>query len=384
MTPDLSLVICTLNEQDSIGAVLAEVDRTLAHLSVEIIVVDDSDDQATCEAVQAYAPVKAEVRILHRQGERGLASAASAGWAMARGRVLGLMDGDGQHDPQVLVQLMSGLERERADIAVASRYAKGARTGLTGFREALSQSGTWLAKRLTGVNTSDPLAGCFIFTRAWWDEAKERMSPIGYKILLDLVLSGRRRARLFEAPTQLRTRIAGESKLDTRVVADMAAQLVEKRSGGLIPARLVLFGVVGATGVGVNVGLVTAVSAFGAPFWLAQAYAVMAAMTTNFMLNNRLTFRDRRLTGPDFWRGLIAFYIACTGGAVLNEVVGATAHLAGLHASLSGLAGAVAAAAFNYATASQMAWGVRSPLKFFARDGRGHAGKALRARPPGA
>ena len=200
MTPDLSLVICTLNEQDSIAAVLGEVDACLSHLAVEIIVVDDSDDDLTCEAVRGFAPAHAEVRLLHRKGERGLASAAGAGWAMARGRVLGLMDGDGQHDPEVLGRLMAGLEAEGCDIGVASRYAKGARTGLAGFREALSQSGTWLAKRLTGVGTTDPLAGCFLFRREWWEEARPRMSPIGYKILLDLALSGRRRPKVVRDP----------------------------------------------------------------------------------------------------------------------------------------------------------------------------------------
>ena len=158
----------------------------------------------------------------------------------------------------------------------------------------------------------------------------------------------------------MRTRIGGESKLDTRVIADMAAQLIEKRSHGLIKARFVLFGSVGATGVVVNLGLLTWASRMGAPFWLAQAYAVMAAMSTNFMLNNLLTFRDRRLTGRAFWRGLIAFYIACTGGAALNEAVGAGLHLVGKTTALAGIAGVVVAAAWNYLVASRMAWGLRT------------------------
>ena len=356
--PDLSLVICTLDESEAIGAVLREAMSHLAHLDAEIIVVDDSLDQRTADVVRAVAAQSdGRIRLLRREGERGLAAAAAAGWAIARGRVLGLMDGDGQHDPAVLPRLYSGLETGCADIAVASRYAPGAHTGLSGFRHVLSQSGTFIAKAVTGVATTDPLAGCFLFRRDWWLAARPRMSPVGYKILLDLALSGKRAPVVFETPTALRTRLGGTSKLDTRVVADLAAQLVEKRTGGLLSARFVLFAGVGASGVMVNVGLLSVMTAAGAEYWLAQGASVAVAMGSNFVLNNKLTFRDRRLTGMAFWRGMAAFYAACTGGALLNQAVGMTLHEAHVPAVAAGLGGALLAAAWNYAAVSRMAWG---------------------------
>ena len=121
MVPELSLVICTLDESGSIGPVLRETLDHLQGVDVEIIVVDDSADERTADAVRACARQDRRILLLRRQGERGLATAAAAGWAMARGRVLGLMDGDGQHDPAVLPQLLAGLETKGADIAVASR-----------------------------------------------------------------------------------------------------------------------------------------------------------------------------------------------------------------------------------------------------------------------
>lgn len=356
MTPDLSLIICTLDEADSIGPVLREALTHLSHLDVELIVVDDSRDDRTADVVRACAAVDGRIRLIRREGERGLATAAAAGWAEARGRVLGLMDGDGQHDPALLPVLMEGLDRQGADVAVASRYAPGARTGLSGFRHGLSRCGTLLARIVTGAPTSDPLAGCFLFRRTWWEEARPRLSPVGYKILLDLILSGRRAPGVFEAPTELRGRMGGESKLDTRVIVELAAQLVEKRSGGLVPARFVLFGAVGATGIGVNVGLLSALAATGLEFWLAQAASVATAMTSNFVLNNLLTFRDRRLEGSAFWRGLLAFYLACTGGALLNQLVGIGLHMVGAWPAVAGLGGALVAAFWNYAAASRLAW----------------------------
>lgn len=357
MAPDLSLVICTLDEADSIGPVLREALDHLAGVEVEIIVVDDSADERTADAVRACARLDPRILLLRRRGERGLATAAAAGWAMARGRVMGLMDGDGQHDPAVLPRLLAGLETTGADIAVASRYAPGARTGLTGFRHRLSRCGTLLTRVVTGTPTTDPLAGLFLFRRQWLDEARPRMSPVGYKVLLDLALSGWRVPRVFETPTTLRSRLAGESKLDMRVIAELAAQLVEKRSGGLLSARFVLFGAVGATGVVVNVALLSGLVAAGADFWVAQAASVAAAMTSNFALNNLLTFRDRRLTGAALWRGLLAFYAACTGGALINQGVGMSLHALHAPAAVAGLSGALLAALWNYSAASTMAWG---------------------------
>lgn len=362
MAPDLSLVICTLDEADSIGPVLRETLAELGEVNVEIIVVDDSADERTADAVRACAGRDRRILLLRRQGERGLATAAAAGWAMARGRVLGLMDGDGQHDPAVLPRLLAGLRDEGADIAVASRYTAGAHTGLTGFRHALSRSGTLLTRLVTGTPTTDPLAGLFLFRREWLEEAAPRMSPVGYKVLLDLALSGRRTPKVFETPTALRSRLAGQSKLDARVMAELAAQLIEKRTGGLVSARFALFGAVGSTGVIVNVALLAALAAAGMDYWAAQALSVVAAMSSNFALNNLLTFRDRRLAGGRFWRGLAAFYVACTGGALINQAAGMSLHAVQVPAVLAGLAGALLAAVWNYTAASSLAWG-RKPQR---------------------
>ncbi|KQW81846.1 glycosyltransferase [Brevundimonas sp. Root1279] len=379
MAPELSLVICTLDESESIGPVLREALGHLAHVDVEILVVDDSADERTADVVRACAREDRRIRLVRRQGERGLAAAAAAGWAQARGRVLGLMDGDGQHDPATLPKLLAGLQAEGADIAVASRYAPGAHTGLTGFRHRLSQGGTLLAKLVTGTPTTDPMAGLFLFRREWLDEAGPRMSPVGYKVLLDLALSGRRTPKVFETPTALRSRLGGESKLDLRVIAELGAQLVEKRTKGLLSARFVMFGAVGASGVVVNVGLLAVLEAVGAPFWAAQAGAVAAAMSSNFVLNNLLTFRDRRLTGAAFWKGLLAFYLACGAGALINQIAGMSLHALHVPTLLAGVAGALLAAVWNYSAASSLAWGRKD--KVACGKGAPAALATLAARP---
>jgi dolichol-phosphate mannosyltransferase len=170
--------------------------------------------------------------------------------------------------------------------------------------------------------------------------------------------SARSRPRLAEVPTALRPRAGGTSKLDVRVIADAAALLVEKRTGGLLPTRLVLFAGVGVTGVAVHLLVFSIFRAAGAPFWAGQGAAILIAMTWNFLWNNLLTFQDRRLRGAAMWRGLLAFYLACSLGAVWSLLIGEGALRLGAPDALASLAGALSGGLWNYGAARWAAWGL--------------------------
>ncbi|MCW4113351.1 glycosyltransferase [Aurantimonas sp. MSK8Z-1] len=355
--PELSLVICTLNEADSIGPVLREVEAVLRGVRHEILVVDDSPDEATANAVRAFAALCPAVRLVRRSGPRGLASAAIAGWDEAKGEVLAIMDGDGQHEAGLLPAMLDMLADEASDIVIASRYLRKGPSGLTGLRDVGSRLATLATFVTLGVYSSDPLSGFFVMRRSWYERARNRLSGVGFKILVDLLASGRRRPTLSEVRTALRPRIGGESKLDARVVVELLALLVEKRTNGLIPTRFCLFAMIGASGLGVHLAILSlALAAFELPFWAAQAAATLCAMTTNFVLNNALTFRDRRLTGRNALRGLLTFWICCSGGALVSEIVGSSLDGLGLGWLLAGTAGAVSAALVNYAAAGRATW----------------------------
>jgi dolichol-phosphate mannosyltransferase len=354
--PALSLVICTLDEHEAIGGVIREATAVLADLPHEIIVVDDSMDERTARAVYACAAIHPNVRLIRRRGERGLASAAIAGWTSARGEMLAVMDGDGQHDPAALVKLYRRIVIQGAEVAVASRYARGGETGLMGFRDRISRLGTWATLAALGVRVSDPLSGLFMMRRAWFEEVRPRLSGVGFKILVDVIASGARRPRTVEVPTALRPRAGGVSKLDLRVMADLAALLVEKRTFGLVPAQLALFLAVGATGLVVHLLTLQAGRVEGAPFWEAQAVAVLTAMTSNFVLNNALTFRRQRLRGLDALKGLLSFYAACTVGAALNEALAVGVQRVGGHWTLAAVTGVIAGALCNYILVQRLTW----------------------------
>jgi dolichol-phosphate mannosyltransferase len=172
------------------------------------------------------------LHVVRRRGTRGLSSAAIAGWDVAQGDVLAIMDGDGQHDPHMLRRLLDRMDLDGTDLAVASRYLESSRSGLNPLRHAVSRTGTRLSSMLLGIPLADPLSGCFLMRRSWYERVRPRLSGLGFKILIDVVASTPERPAVSQLPTELRQRLGGESKLSLRVALDLLTLLVEKRSQG--------------------------------------------------------------------------------------------------------------------------------------------------------
>lgn len=356
-TPLFSIVICTLNEAAAIGPLLAELAGVLDGRDYEVVVVDDGSTDGTPDRVRERGDPR--VRLVERVGVRGLASAAIAGWDAARGDLLALMDGDGQHDPALLPQLVSALGATGAELAVGVRDLS-AQQALSPMRVRLSRAGVALASMALGAHITDPMSGYFVMRRSLYARTRPKLSGVGFKILVDLIASAAPRPTIVERTTALRPRLGGSSKLDMRVIADLAALLAEKRLGGLIPARFILFTGVGLSGVIVNVGALLVLHRLGAPHQLALVIAIFAAMSWNFWLNNLLTFRDRRLKGWALVQGFAAFVGSCAVGAAVNYLLAEALHSIGWPLTLAGGLSALLAGVFNFWAVRRVTWRVRS------------------------
>jgi dolichol-phosphate mannosyltransferase len=357
-TPDLSLVICTLNEGNAIASVIREVSLALDGISHEIIVVDDNSQDNTQDEVLKLAETIPHLRLHVRTDERGLSSAAIKGWDLAKGQYLGVMDGDGQHDPLAIRALADLIHSNQYDLACVSRYLGKIETGLNPIRDLGSKTATWATGLVLKAPLSDPMSGCFIMRRDYYLGARPKLTGVGFKILVDIVASNPNRPRLSEVKASLRSRIGGESKLDLRVVLDLVALLVEKATKGLLPARFVLFAGVGVSGVFVHMLVLTLAFRFsGVAFDLSQGLAVVTAMTWNFFINNHLTFRDKRLEGNALFKGLINFYIACGVGAIVSlALADFLKYKLHLHWLVSGTVAALASGVWNYWAATLVSW----------------------------
>jgi dolichol-phosphate mannosyltransferase len=360
-TPEaVAVVVPTFNEAPNIGPLVERLERVLAGRHWEVVFVDDDSSDGTAAVAQALAREKPHVRCVLRLGRRGLSRAVIEGVLSTSSPLVAVMDADLQHDETILPDLLALLDANDADVAVGSRYTEGGGAG-EGFgtgREAMSRFATRLAGAVLGVHLRDPMSGFFALRRSVFDGVVRRLSGEGYKILLDILASARPQLRVTEIPYRFRPRVAGTSKLDSAVVWEYALLLIDKRIGQWVPARFVMFALVGASGVLVHLAVLWAMfRGFEVKFSTAQTTATIVAMTSNYAFNNIFTYRDRRHSGLGWFWGLLTFYAVCGLGVVANVGVASALFDRSKEAwLLAALAGAFVGTVWNYAASKVVTW----------------------------
>jgi dolichol-phosphate mannosyltransferase len=299
------------------------------------------------------------VRIIRRIGRRGLSSAVVEGILSTSTPYVAVIDADMQHDERLLSQMLFCLRANEADLAVGTRYAL---DGGVSDWDVRRQTISWVATRLSALvvraNLTDPMSGFFMIRRDAFEASLRQLSQQGYKILVDIVASAPKPLRIREFPYVFRNRQHGQSKLDALVSLEYLMLLLDKLFGRWVPARFILFMAIGGLGVFVHMAVLTVLlKTAGAPFVFGQSSATLVAMTFNFFLNNTLTYRDKRLKG--FWPivgGLFSFYLVCSLGAVSNVGIANFMFSHSYAWWVSGIAGIIVGAVWNYAASSVLTW----------------------------
>jgi dolichol-phosphate mannosyltransferase len=356
---ELTLVIPTFNESGNLRELLKRVDAALAGVAWEMIVVDDNSPDGTAALAKQIAREDPRLRCLRRVNRRGLAGACIEGMLASSAPVVAVMDADLQHDERILPQMLEKI-RAGADLVVGSRHVEGgsADEGFSARRAAISQFATRMAKLALRADFSDLMSGFFMLRREIVETCAPSLTPAGFKILADIVASADRPLKIEEVGYMFRERLAGESKFDIKVGLDFLGLMLNKASGGRIPVRFIFFALVGASGVAIHLMTVNLALAFpGVSFALAQSIAVLVAMTSNFFINNVITYRDAKLKGfGPLLRGLLYFYAVCAFGAMAN--VGVATWIFKLYPVvwISALAGVVMGSVWNFALSSLFVW----------------------------
>ncbi len=367
-TPFLSLVVPTYNESANIENVvrcITEIlDQLLPH-SYELIIVDDDSPDHTwqqAEAMQANYPY---LRVIRRIEERGLATAVIRGWQAAHGKVLGVIDGDLQHPPQVLGELLKAVQEE-ADLAVASRYIQGGGVGTWNkVRQFLSGGAVRLALFFlpeVSSRVSDPMSGYFLVKRE--AIAGRTLAPIGYKILLEVIGRGQIK-RVAEVGYVFNTRQEGDSKVTWRQYAEFVQHLIRLRfATGNSPVgtlgRFLRFGTVGFSGVFVDFFILLLMhKVFRLDVSISKAIAVEIAIFNNFIWNDLWTFQDASRQFKGWKHRLIRFLrfnLACAFGAALGIAIVTVLKNLGINLLISNLVAITISTAWNYLINLKFNW----------------------------
>jgi dolichol-phosphate mannosyltransferase len=356
--PDLSLVIPTRNERGNVSRLLDELRAALSGLDYETIFVDDSTD-GTDAALAALARGDARIRVLHRARGDGLAGAVVAGFGLARGAIVGVIDADLQHPPSLVPSLVRRLDEAGADIAVASRYLPGAgRPGLSWWRRIISQATRLLAWSMLRAarRSSDPLSGFFVVRRTVVDGVPLR--PVGFKILLEILCRGRYE-RVVEVPYVFARRGGGQTKATLRQGLDLLRHVVLLAAESPADSRIWKFFLVGASGVAVNMVVFWFLTqGLGVHYLASGTVAGLVSTFTNFLLNNAFTWADRRERAPRvFVQRLGKYYIATWGGyLVYLGILWGLTHAVGLVPLLSNLIAVGIGGLLNYAMHNVWTW----------------------------
>jgi dolichol-phosphate mannosyltransferase len=374
MTIRLGVVLPTYNERKNLRGMVERLDKALAGIEFEVIVVDDNSPDGTSDEARQIAQEDSRVRVIQRIGRRGLSSAAIEGMCATSAPVVAVMDADHQHDPELLGGMLAAIESGDYDMSYASRFAEGASTEAWGRPDRVKAStfANRLANKVTGVELSDPMSGYFMLRAEILRADAHRLSGVGFKILLDILATVEAPLRIKEFPMHFAARAEGESKLDRTVVFEFLVGLYDKWLGRIIPTRFALFATVGAMGVVVQFAMLWLVlsailgEAFHYGHWtsdrttfnIANGLASMTAMTFNFTLNNELTYADKRLRGWLPWlRGWAKFGLTCAVGLLASVATTDALKRMEINDVVAVLAGIIVASVWNFALSSKFVWG---------------------------
>ncbi|AOP34193.1 hypothetical protein A0128_10250 [Leptospira tipperaryensis] len=328
--PEISVILPTFNEKENIPILLPKIAKALQKFKYEILLIDDNSPDRTWEVAENLRGTYKELFVLRRMEGRGLSSAVLAGMSIAKGKVFVVMDADLQHDESILSELIEPILNQRSDVSVGTRYTNGGSTSnWSWIRKGFSYSATTLAKLFLPIPVSDPMSGFFAISKEYFEKTAERINPRGFKILLEFLHRSEVAPRITEVPFTFQSRKFGKTKLDGSVIRNYLVALLDLRFGKWISPTFLLYSLVGSSGVFVNLfGLligeafhfpeITTPFQFLNPFHSSVLFGIEISILSNFILNNYLTFYEKRYDGIRIVQGLVLFHLVSLLGLLIQ------------------------------------------------------------------
>ncbi|MFB2937524.1 glycosyltransferase [Aerosakkonemataceae cyanobacterium BLCC-F154] len=325
-----SLIVPTYNERKNIEQLV----QRLCYLldggipgAYELIIVDDNSPDGTWQIALELMAQYPQLRVMRRVEEKGLSTAVIRGWQVAKGDVLGVIDGDLQHPPELLLKLWQEIAGG-ADLAIASRHVEGGGVSQWSIiRRFLSRGaqllGLVICPEVIG-RVSDPMTGYFLVRRTCI--ANKTMNPLGYKILIEVLGRGKIRW-IAEVGYVFQERQHGESKVTGKQYIEYIQHLIRLRFSLWPIGRFFRFAIVGFSGVFVDMivlYLLSDPSTLGWGLTRSKIIASELAIVNNFLWNDIWTFGDISQHQPGKRQRLkrfLKFNIICLAGLILNVLV---------------------------------------------------------------
>ena len=358
----ISIVIPTFNEVKNIIPLLKNLISLINEYDYEIIIVDDDSPDGTSEEINKFMKNKKKINLITRIGRSGLSSAIKEGLIFAKGKYLLVLDGDGQHDPSFILNMINEIKFSHSDLVIGSRFLSSSNLEGLSIQRSFGSKIANKAARLSLPNNyskiTDYLSGCFCLKKETTTKLIRKIEINGFKFLYELLSLSKGKLAIKEVPLIFKERKYGDSKLDLAIVWDFFISILHSFSLRLIPRRAISFGLVGLSGVFVQLFITSFLTKFmSVGFYNALPIAVICAATSNFLINNQVTFRSNRLKNLSLLIGLLKFLIVASLPVIAN--VGITVAFykyISTDTFFAQLAGIAIVYAWNYFASSSFVW----------------------------
>ena len=358
----ISIIIPTYNEYKNLPKLLDQLLNLETIFEKEIIIVDDNSSDGTQNLARSYSQNDRRIRLISRLGRSGLSSAIKEGCLCASGDLIVIMDADGQHEPNSIINGLEKFNNKNIDIIIGSRFLEESIIkGLSSKRESGSSIANFLAritlhsgyKKLT-----DYMTGFILLKRNSCIKYIEKIDVNGFKFLYELLSLSKGKLTVIEIPLVFGLREFGQSKLDLAVIWDFLISLIHNFFGRIIPRRAFSFALVGLIGVFVQmfaIYFLLAVTDFD--FEKILPVGVILAATSNYIINNILTFRSNKLSGKNFYFGLFKFLLVASLPIIANiGVANLFYNQLSSNTFFAQIAGILVVFIWNYAASSRVVW----------------------------
>ena len=352
----ISIVVPTYNEKENPRFVYEALSNALIEHPFELIFVDDSKDQESVAILLAMEQEFTQVRVLHREHEKGLGTAVVRGFQMALGDSIAVMDADLQHPPELLVEMLQQMDKGY-DVVIPSRFVPGGNDGgLSPFRKLVSWTarvmGQMALKRVKAV--TDPTSGFFLVKRKVVEDIN--LKPIGWKILIEILVRGNYET-VVEIPYAFQPRLAGSSNMSMKEQWNYVKHLLRLVMDSPEDRRMYLFAMVGISGVLINMLMYVIFVHLYFPLWGASILSGFIAMLSNFIFNDRLTWHDAR---KGLWvNRFIKYVLTSLVGIGINSIVlSVLAYGLHVHYLIANILGIIVAMVWNFIVNNFWTWNI--------------------------
>lgn len=347
---NFSIVIPTYNEKENIIDLICEIENELSAFMYELIIVDDNSPDKTSEIIKKFTRENniRNVICINRSWQKGLSSAVVEGMSASNSPLIIVMDGDGQHDPKDIAKLVKIQKENELDLVIGSRfYSEHSNISLSNNRSYLSKIGIKLTNLFIGDKYSDPLTGFFLIKRDILQSIQKEIYKDGFKILFDILML-KKDLKWHEIQINFRARNAGQSKLNLSTLAHLGGQIVENLSFKLIPSTFFVFSVIGSLGVIIHLLTLYIFLSIGFEYIFSNFLGSAFALTSNYFLNNYLTFNNLHKTFISRALGLMKYSFFNSLSLLANIGVAASLYLDDFSIAISTLLGITAGLLLNY------------------------------------